>query len=158
MHLSSAVFTNTEQMLYEVKPRIGIGGYNTAQMQAVIDTNLAAVSGTPNYVLYNMGAGDVLSLPAEATWKANTLYNIDAVHTKWPNALVFVAKPMRSGYTTECNTLAGWVDDVVAARSAWARVGIDERPWLLSVSDDGTHPNAAGYIRTGQEWKTALGL
>jgi lysophospholipase L1-like esterase len=64
----------------------------------------------------------------------------------------------RRDLDAECNTLAGWIDDIVALRSD-CHVGPDERVFLENGDDgatytgDGTHPNAAGYQLTADEWR-----
>jgi lysophospholipase L1-like esterase len=149
---------------FETPTRIAVGGRSTASAASAVAAELAAASGTPNYICYNLGANDVTSLPAEATWKANTAAILDAMHTKWPSAQIYLARPWRRSYAAECNTLATWQDAVMATR-AWAHVGPDERVFLENGDDgarytsDGVHPTTPdGYILTAAAWKTAMGL
>jgi len=129
-------------------------------MKALVDADLAAMTtGTPTIIMFNLGANDVVSLPAEATWKANLVYILDAFHAKWSGAKVYVMRPWRRGEAADCNTLATWIAAVIAdGRSAWAFVGPDERVFLEGGDDgvtytvDGIHPNATGYALTGLKW------
>lgn len=113
--------------------------------------------------LCNFGANDVSALPSEAAWKASYLAIVDAITAKWPQAKVRITKPWRRGYATQCNTLAGWIDDIVAARPGVAFVGDDERVWLengdngTTRTSDGVHPNAAGHAEKAAQMLTVLG-
>ncbi len=144
----------------------GIGGATVANYAAIIDAKLAEVTtGEPPRVdvLCNWGANDVGALPAEATWKANYLTIIDAVSAKWPQAKIRITKPWRRGYATQCNTLAGWIDDIVAARPGVAYVADDERVWLengdngVALTTDGVHYNAAGTTAKVTQAVAAMG-
>ena len=144
----------------------GVPGATVASARASITTILAAIPYTSDphvEVLAQWGANDVGALPAEATWKANYLAIIDAVSAKWPQAKVRIAKPWRRGYAPQCNTLAGWIEDIVAARPGVAFVSDDEREWLENGDDgatrtsDGVHPNAAGLVIESAVKLAALG-
>lgn len=123
----------------------------------------------PPYVFINLGANDVgfvapWVLPNQTTWQNNYLSIIDAIHTQWPSALVYVTKPWKTqsgGDDTMWDTIAGWVDNVVAART-FTRAGDDERAWFkpnaATYSDDGIHFNAAGQVAAAAAKKTATGL
>ena len=148
---------------FETPSRIAVGGRSTAAAAAAVDAELAATNGTPDYILYNLGANDA-SVLVEATWKANTAYILDAMHTKWPNAQIYMARPWRRGYASNCNTIATWQDSVMSTRS-WVHVGPDERVFLENGDDgarytsDGVHPRAQeGYIVTARAWQSALGF
>jgi hypothetical protein len=75
----------------------------------------------------------------EANWKASYLYVIDAIRTKYANAEIYITKPWGRGYTADCNTLAGYIDAIVAARSTFCHVGDDERTWLEGGDDGATN-------------------
>lgn len=149
----------------ETPTRIAVSGQSTAAAKIAIDAALAAAVGTPNYILYNLGANDVVAMPAQATWETNTAYILDAMHTKWPSAQIYLMRVWIRAQLANCNTLATWQGNVLATRSAWAHVGPDERIFLENGDDgarytsDGTHPRVQeGYILTAAQWKTALGL
>lgn len=157
MHTNSRHF-------YECTPRLGISGATAATIAVRVATDVAAVTGTPEYVLINLGANDVAALPAEATWKADMTTIIDAAHTQWPSASIYIMRPWRRNYATECDSLATWIDDLVAARSSYCHVGPDERVFLENGDDgatytgDGIHPTAAGYALVASQWRTSIGL
>ena len=145
--------------------RMGYGGFTVAVMQARVDQDLSYRSAipAPEFVLFNLGANDVTSMPDEADYKADLAYMFDAVHTKWPNTKILVMRPWRRSYLTECNTLTGWNTTVMATRP-WCSNGPDERVFLengddgASYTSDGVHPTQAGYTLTAQQWKTAMGF
>lgn len=143
---------------------LSVGGATVATMAGRIVADLAAADpAAPDYILLNLGANDVSALPAEATWKADLATVIDGMNAKWPATKVYLMRPWRRGEATDCDTLAGWIADVVAARSAWAFMGPDERVFLengddgVTYTSDGIHPNAAGYALTAAQWKATLG-
>ena len=131
----------------------GVSGATVASASASIATILSVIPNTSDPhvdVLCNWGANDVGALPAEATWKANYLAIIDAIVAKWPQAKVRLSRPWRRNYGSQCNTIAGWIADIVAARPGVASIGDDERAWLEHGDDgatrtsDGIHYNDAG--------------
>lgn len=136
-------------------------------MRARVDADLAARSSDEwvTAVMVNLGANDVelAPFPVQATWETNLGYILDAFKAKWPLAQIYVMRPWRRGEAADCNTLAGWIANVLAARAAWAFVGPDERVFLeggddgVTYTTDGVHPNAAGYTLTAQQWATSLG-
>lgn len=142
---------------------IATEGYNVALTQDYIDAQLAAHTGNPDYVLCNLGANDATGTVNETTWKADYQYIIDAVHTKWPNAKIYLAKAWRRNYTTNCNTLAGYIDDLVAANPGVCFAGHDERVWMENSDDgatmttEGTHYSPTGVAELLNQWETVLG-
>ena len=138
-------------------------GYTVATMQDEIDTDLAAyTSVAPRYVLTNLGANDVVSLPTEAAWKADYQYIFSAMRAKWPNVNIYIMRPWQRGYAANCNTLATWIGDLVTANPGVCFLGPDERVFLengddgVTYTSDGIHPNTAGYALTGQQWAGVL--
>ncbi len=116
------------------------------------------------HVLMNWGVNDIASgLPVEATWKANYLAIIDYVHTRFPQAAIYIMRPWRRGFDSECATLHTWIDDIVAARQFTA-VGPDEAVWLKGSDNGiaetdagGVHYSAVGIPLAAAAWKAALG-
>jgi lysophospholipase L1-like esterase len=131
-------------------------GYTVTNMYSAIDGFLAnhnTESSVYDYVfLINLGANDVANLPDGATWKTRYTYIIDAVLTKYPTTKIYLTKPWRRNYGTECDTLAGYIDDLVALYPGQCYVGDDERTWLeggdngATMSTDGVHYSEAGYV------------
>lgn len=140
--------------------RLAIGGTDTPDWVARIDADLAAIDATTagrvKFVLYNLGANDNNDAPVYATYYADTLYCVQALHTKFPAAQIYLAKIWERGDQTWITTVQYAVVDALAAAYSYVHVGIDERLTLEAGDDgatwtsDGTHPtNPAGYVR---EW------
>lgn len=157
---------NPDKIWFENEPRgWAVGGATAASIKAGIDANIAlhaSVTGlTRSVFLVNIGANDMGA--TESQWKADYQYIIDALVAKWPDAEIFLAKPWRRGYATECTALAGWIDALVAANPTTCFLGHDERVWLEGGNDgttmttDGIHYSAAGQAECANQWKTILG-
>lgn len=136
-------------------------------MQAAIDASLAAYTGKPvSNVLFNLGSNDAAGIPTnptQAEWEADIGYILDAMRVKWPSVKVYMMRPWRRNYNANCDTMAGWIDNVISTRATWAILGPDERVFLengdngVTYTVEGVHPNPAGYALTAAQWQTALG-
>jgi hypothetical protein len=130
----------------EVPIRVGVSGKTVAEMKARVDADLAAASGTPNFVFINLGTNDFGS--DSATWKTNYAYILDAIHTKWTNARIAVTVPWKTGEDANADIRATDLGVVLATRS-WAGIAVDERtvikPYADRLSADNVHPNTLGY-------------
>ena len=141
----------------------GRGGATAASYAAQVDSIIAGFPDAPSVALVNLGTNDIgdADLPAQGTWEQSLGYTLDAVHAAYPGALVYVTKPCRAGYDAKCNTVAGWVDNVVAARTPWAAVGDDERVWLIpnnaAYTYDGLHYNPAGDAAKASAAQAVMG-
>lgn len=139
----------------------------TAAKRALrIEADMASFARRANVtkVLVNLGVNEAtVGLPTEAAWKASMQTLLDAYEAEWPGVDVYLMRPWGRGLDAECNTLAGWIADLVAA-SATVHSGPDERVFLENGDDgttytvDGVHPTAGGYDLTAAEWKTAVGF
>lgn len=165
--LTALLNTATGQRWRDIYPRPAYNGQTLAQLVAHLSADIAALNeGTPTYWLLNVGANDVVSLPAEATWKANLRTYLQTVHTALPDCLIYIMQVWRRNEAADCDTLDGWIVDVVAEAEflSYAFVGPDERVFLEGGDDgvtntsDGIHPNAAGAILTAQAWFDELSL
>ncbi len=144
-----------------------VSGATVASLKSSIDSLIAvhdANSETSNYVfLMNLGANDASGLPAEATWKANYQYMIDALIVKYHTAKIYIAKPWRRNMLAACNLMAGYIDDLIAANPTTCFAGHDERTWLEGGDDgatmtyDGIHYSTAGLAECAAQWQTILG-
>lgn len=163
-------------------PNFASVGRTVAVAKSLVDAYLAALSATPapEHIMCNLGtndvggdAGDVLSDGTGDLWKSNYLYIIDALHTKYPSAKIYLMKPWKpdvsgSDYTAKLNLIGDTlITDIITARSTFVYLGGDERIFLengdngatyIKPLPDGVHPNAAGYAITAATWKTAVGL
>lgn len=151
----------------ELRPRGQHDGFTTASIAGSIAADLAAlIAGpSPDFVLINTGANDVVAMPTQAAWKANMRTILRAIHVKYPSALIRVMRIWRRGQLTNCNSLATWTNDLIAEPefTPYVAVGPDERVFLEGGDDgatyapDGVHPNHAGYILTAAEWQANMG-
>lgn len=144
--------------------RYGVVGSTAAIIKTYIDANLASVTGGADKITINLGANDVSALPAQATWKASMTSIIDSLRTKWPSAHIYIARPWRRGFATECNSLATWIGDIVGLYATGVHLGPDERVWLENGDDgvtytvDGIHYNTTtAQVLCASQWKTSMG-
>lgn len=149
----------TQRAQYIEGTRIAVTGRTVATTQDNVDSELAAAVGTPSSILINLGANDMGSVLNETNWKNDFLYILDALHVKWPNAQVYIARPWRGGTpSTTPDTVAAWIADLVALRPTFTHLGMDERAFVPSYAADTLHPNAAGYVMSANAWRVVLGL
>lgn len=142
------------------------GGYKTWQGADVIDADLANVTFAADYVFLYWGANDVYPLSDEGdytpiddswedSWKAAYTYIIEAIHTKFPNALMWIGKSYRcnSGGAVESwmpNFIFPWTDDLVAT-IPYLFAGINGAEILTagfpeSMGGSGVHPACYGHL------------
>lgn len=154
-------------VIAESSIQFAVSGASTAYMAGYIaeHINNALLVGQPDFVTYSLGANDVVAMPSESTWKANTTGSINALLAKWPNAQIYISRPWRRSYLTECNTLATWIADVVALYPNNCHLGPDERIYLeggddgLTMTSDGIHPKTDATTQgiVASAWKAAMG-
>lgn len=145
---------------------IGITGISTATMATLVDGHIAAMSTTPDVILYNLGANDV-SIPITAQWPIDTNYILDAYHTAFPFAKIYLAKVWRQdtgGIAARIATINNYIDTaVLPGRTAWLAVGMDEGTYLpgsddgATYTEDGIHYSSAGAMLVAQNWQTGMG-
>lgn len=144
--------------------RIATAGATMATRTSSIVADLAAITtGTPQYILWNIGANDTDSMPSEATFKANAQTCIDAIHAKWDSAKIYFMRVFVKSKAAECANIAQWYADLVTANPGVCFLGPDERVFLENGDDGATymaddrHPNVAGYIVEFANWRSSLG-
>lgn len=128
--------------------------------------NAIAVNSPMRYALLNWGANEFSNWQSvvEATWKANLATIIETVHAKFPVAQVAIMRPWARGNDARAASLAQWIADVQAPRSAYVMLGPDEAVWLKGADDgatmttDGLHYSTAGQAECAAQWQTALGF
>jgi lysophospholipase L1-like esterase len=126
-------------------------------MKPLLTADLAAITTQHDLVLFNLGANDAAAgLPEQVQWEADAGYILDAFHAKWPLAKVYMMRVYRVGYEAACDTVDGWIANVVAARPGWAFLGPDERTFLPGNLVDDVHPTVAGYVLTAQQWRSVV--
>lgn len=157
---------NKNRTFAEVPTRFAHAGFTTAALKAAIDADIAAATGTPEYICLNIGANDIAGvMPAEADFKTDLTYILDALNTEWPAAKIYVMRPWVKGDDADSDTLDGWIDTVIATRPTFAYAGPDERVFIKStdngatyMSVDNIHPNSLGYALTARQWTADMGL
>jgi lysophospholipase L1-like esterase len=151
-----AAVASSRTLGWRALPRLARGGWNVTSMAYWVDRDLAGYTGgKPDAVLINLGAN--LTETTQLAWVTPMLRIVDAIHAKWPNAHVFIARVRRGSNPTEVLNDA-WIPAVVAARPDFVHLGIDERTFLPGegLMSDTFHPNRAGYVRTAEEWSVLL--
>lgn len=146
-------------------PAYAVPGVTTATVAGNIQSYLdgfVEVEKVPESVLINLGSNDLVYINGgsvnQASWTANMGTILDAVHTKWPTANVYLMRVYNSDWPTEQTALDDtYIPAVLVGRTAWAFVGPDERTFLPGNVSDNTHPNATGYDLTAAEWQTVMG-
>ena len=142
----------------------GIASTTVASWAGIIDATMATVIIEPEVVLLNIGVNNWTPvMPNEATWKANYQTIIDAIHTKYANSRIYIAKVWTSSNDVNAATMAGWIDDLITANGGVVIEGHNEPVWLdggdegATMTLDGTHYNVAGYTECMNQWLTILG-
>jgi hypothetical protein len=142
------------------------GGLTTTTLKSYLQTNLASLGGNPSTICLNIGVNELgwgNEAVAEATFKSNLAWIIDAFVAKWPGVDVYVAYPWRQGFNVNAAIMKTWVDFVIATYGSSVFAGPDENVWLENGDDgatytsDGTHYSIAGQFQCALEWMTVLG-
>jgi hypothetical protein len=143
--------------------RFGISGYTTAQMKTYIDNNLAALTQRPAVICINLGTNDLPILITESEWKASYTSIIDSLRAKWPGVPIYCAKLWERDSGPDFDTMAGWIDDIIATYPSGVAVGMDERIWLENGDDgatyttDGCHYSLPAHVVCSQAWIAGMG-
>jgi hypothetical protein len=140
----------------------GVSGRTVQTTKDVIDATLSGITGDEETVVFiDLGVNEMGSLPTESTWRGNYQYIIDAVHTKWPLALIYITKPWKLNFDSDSAILDGWIDTLVSANIGVCFVADDEAGWFknnyLTYSADGIHWNGTGVIAKAAQGLTVLG-
>jgi lysophospholipase L1-like esterase len=150
---------------WEIGPdRLALGSTRVAWLDEHADDWIAAATQTPDWILVNTGINDT-NAPAtlQAAFEASYGSLLDKLHTAWPSARILVTYPWARNLDAACDTMAGWIDNVLATRSPWAVIGDDERVWMkgadngATMTNDGIHPNKAGNAEKVNQVITAMG-
>lgn len=161
--LAKALDTATGQTWIE-RPAIALGSTTASYWATNLSASLATAIGTPTHILCNLGVNDVAASVTEAAFKADYQTIIDLLHAKWPSAKIYLARPWRATiYQSELAAMRTWIADLVTANPGICFLGTDEIAFLeggddgATYTEDGIHPNAAGYALTAAAWQTAMG-
>lgn len=146
----------------EFTPRMGYAGYGVASVSAAVIAALAPQAAPPVAVLINVGANDIGTLPAEATWKTYLRSMLNHLIVTCANARLYIATPWRRGYAADCDTLATWIADVIGGYGSNVLAGMDERVWLeggddgATMTTDGIHYSVAGEVAAAAAWAAVI--
>jgi lysophospholipase L1-like esterase len=120
-------------------------------------------------VLSDIGVNDLNhhgGLQSEANFLAQYDAVLVAIHNRLPTALVYITKPCMRGFTTDCVTMADYIDEVVATHS-YTRAADVEGPasaagWMENGDDyatytyDGVHLNTSGQAEKPNRVRSIL--
>lgn len=142
---------------------IAAAAQGAAYFSTNISTLLAGQLDNHTLALINIGVND-FGVLADPGWTTDMLVTIDALKSKWPTIQVYLMRPWKRGFDTDADTYAGYIDNIVAARSSFVHLGPDERVWLkgsdngFTNTTDGVHYSAAGEAECVNQWLTYLGF
>lgn len=161
-------FSTLEHWFSETPLRFGGSGWTTLTMFEQIDALIAAATGTPDYILVNLGANDVPEIDDEtylqSTWNTRTRYWIDAIQTKYPGVPMYWTIVWRGNYDAGVAALRSWQAELLTEYSG-ITLGPDEYA-LLENGDYGAtyydeillHPTDAGMQLEADFWIGMMGL
>jgi lysophospholipase L1-like esterase len=143
-------------------------GYILAQLQAATAADIATVVALQKpipYVLLTIGNGDLWDpMPDHATWVSNYQAVVDAWQAAFPAVQIYCCREWSHDPAANEPTLKGWLDEVIASRSAFVHAGPREADLIVPPDNgatyyaDGIHPNAAGYHLLALDWQSRMGL
>lgn len=151
----------------EYPNRVGISGQRADTAAIALATQMPDtedVPGTPDYVLINLGRNDAGAGISETLFKDSMGTILDYIIAQYPLTKIYIQLVWDRVYADECDVVDGWITDIIALRSDYCFVGPDERIYLengdngTTYTDDGTHPNSAGYQVMADQWREVLGL
>lgn len=141
-------------------------GYTVAQTKSSIDSWISGYvydANKLNVMLIDLGLNDCHTpLPDETQWKLDYQYIIDALKVKYPNAVFFLSKIWGVDRDANAATMAGWVDDLVAANPTYVFSGDDQQVWKkgadngATMTSDGTHLSDAGEEEKSEQMETLI--
>jgi hypothetical protein len=148
--------------------RYAIGGYRAATMKTFMDTNLAAETETPEFVLINMGTNDAAAtITAEATFK--TAYNgiIDLCQAKWPGVPIYCQHIYRADSAqtiTNSGVINGYIDACITTQGEGVSLGPQDDVYIENgdagatyLATDKVHYALAAHALVAAQWYSVLG-
>lgn len=149
---------------HQLLPTIAKSGDDVEEFLATLTAGLPRINTTPGHALLDIGINDRAAMPPAAEWQADFAAILDALRAKWPEIQVWVMYPWARGADAQAATLHSWIDTVISTRSDWVHVAGDEAVWMkgsddgATLTDDGVHPNEAGYEVMATVWLTGMGF
>ena len=151
----------------EITNDFASGGATSVSMASTVTSTLDNYGGDPHFILMNFGANDVANSITESAFKTAMRSMINAFRTKWDGRPIYIAKPGRQNYDSECAAVGGWVDDLIGEYPSGVYAGHDELDWFKGDDNyatyakvevpPGVHYNDAGNTECARQWKTILG-
>ena len=138
----------------EKPTRLAGSAWKVVNLKVGIDASLAAASGTPTFAWIDIGINDN-GVTAEASFKSDFQYVLDAIHTKWPNIYIYVDNVDKDA--TDTTDINAWINFVIASRSTFTLLGTDEADYLPGNTTDGVHFTEYGYYLKASAILTRLG-
>jgi lysophospholipase L1-like esterase len=128
------------------------GTVSSIRTNKQLTDGMADMTGYPDFIISYMGTNNAGLAIGESTWKTNWRYLMRAVHTRFPDAPVYIIKPWtNTSQDANYATLHGWIDDLLAeAEFSYCSVAANVQT-LFSASPatyldvDNIHPTAAGH-------------
>lgn len=164
-HLVDAI-TTAGTNAAEQPTRIAHGGADVFDMQSMIDNDLHFRPLLPHRICVLIGANDVVDSHGypqdKVTWKTSFQYVINALHTAYPAATIYLGKSYRSGagYVSRFATIGSWIDELITENKTFCLAGVNSYDVLdghAEYMSDEVHPNHDGCVALGNAWKTLLG-
>lgn len=142
-----------------------VTGATVATAKTLVAAQIAASRSIPNIILINLGSNG--GTEVEATFKADYRTLIETLHARWPNAPIYLARPViltaapPSTPTAANVDKRAWIDDLIA-EYAYVYAGIDETALeggngYATNFTDVTHYTTAGQTAVKDLWLSALG-
>lgn len=158
-------FTSATSAFEEAPERQAVAGDTMALAKSRIDDSIAAAVETPELVFFNVGVNDANAVPVtdETQFKADMQYILDAIHTAWASAKVYImAGVYRTSKPTECATVSGWIRTVMGNNPTFCYEWADELVWyapnMATYSSDAVHYSVAGSQEAARLGRVASGF
>jgi hypothetical protein len=146
----------TRSWSLELPQNLAHSGYGVTTIKSYIDAWLTShtYDAAKKYIFLSTIVPETIDtmLPDKATCLAEFQYIIDAVKTKFPNAVFCLGKWWKRDYDANCLTWAGWVDEMIADNPGVCFDGIDENVVTKGADNgytntyDGVHYSEAGHV------------
>lgn len=107
-------------------------------------------------VTMNWGVNEMAVMPTEAAWIANYNFIVEYIHARFPDAKIVITYPWAVDRDTEAATMHGWIDQVIAAHSAYTYAGVDEAI-TIKAADNGFLETDKSTGGSGVHYSVPLG-
>jgi hypothetical protein len=144
------------------QPTFSISGWETHDARDNVNAWLAkTMSGTPDYILCNLGVNDYAQSKTYDSVRVSWEYVVEAFHAKWPNAVIFLMRVW--GWE---GSAASWPPnlaiDYIVDTYSYVYAGPDEGVWLrgsdegATMTYDAIHYSEAGQAECAVQWRNIL--